>query len=179
MVVAVRLANGDECEAFVLVALPVDRLGIEAGTSTFSFLRSGEGVVRGVGYGVGIKNIAFSEGFDDYSTARVVLEMVGSEPAVLVHTAAVEVGQGLVTLQALKVAVAFKFLNKAEQEDRSTIRQSPDQPGQHLDDLFIVGGKFRRADLFGQVDLSELAAGRPDRHTQEGGHRRVVSRKSR
>ncbi|HEX5771341.1 MAG TPA: xanthine dehydrogenase subunit D [Nocardioidaceae bacterium] len=60
----------------------------------------GEGVVRGVGYGVGIKNIAFSEGFDDYSTARVVLEMVGSEPAVLVHTAAVEVGQGLVTLQA-------------------------------------------------------------------------------
>ena len=26
---------------------------------------------RGVGYGVGIKNICFSEGFDDYSTARV------------------------------------------------------------------------------------------------------------
>ena len=31
----------------------------------------GEGVVRGVGYGVGIKNVGFSEGFDDYSTARV------------------------------------------------------------------------------------------------------------
>src|SRR5690606_32041244 len=31
----------------------------------------GEGVRRGVGYGVGIKNICFSEGFDDYSTARV------------------------------------------------------------------------------------------------------------
>ncbi|MGH3364967.1 MAG: xanthine dehydrogenase subunit D [Nocardioidaceae bacterium] len=60
----------------------------------------GEGVVRGVGYGVGIKNVAFSEGFDDYSTARVVLEVVAGEPAVLVHTAAVEVGQGLVTLQA-------------------------------------------------------------------------------
>jgi CO/xanthine dehydrogenase Mo-binding subunit len=60
----------------------------------------GEGVVRGIGYGVGIKNVAFSEGFDDYSTARVVLEVVGGEPAVLVHTAAVEVGQGLVTLQA-------------------------------------------------------------------------------
>ncbi len=60
----------------------------------------GEGVVRGVGYGVGIKNVAFSEGFDDYSTARVALEVVAGEPVVLVHTAAVEVGQGLVTLQA-------------------------------------------------------------------------------
>ena len=60
----------------------------------------GEGVVRGVGYGVGIKNVCFSEGFDDYSTARVVLEVVAGEPVVLVHTAAVEVGQGLVTLQA-------------------------------------------------------------------------------
>jgi CO/xanthine dehydrogenase Mo-binding subunit len=60
----------------------------------------GEGVVRGVGYGVGIKNICFSEGFDDYSTARVSIEAIGGEPVVLVHTAAVEVGQGLVTLQA-------------------------------------------------------------------------------
>ncbi|HEX6877024.1 MAG TPA: xanthine dehydrogenase subunit D [Nocardioidaceae bacterium] len=60
----------------------------------------GEGVVRGIGYGVGIKNICFSEGFDDYSTARVVLEVVGGEPAVVVHTAAVEVGQGVVTLQS-------------------------------------------------------------------------------
>jgi xanthine dehydrogenase D subunit len=60
----------------------------------------GEGVVRGVGYGVGIKNICFSEGFDDYSTARVAVEVVAGEPVVAVHTAAVEVGQGLVTLEA-------------------------------------------------------------------------------
>ncbi|MGH8882460.1 MAG: molybdopterin cofactor-binding domain-containing protein, partial [Stackebrandtia sp.] len=60
----------------------------------------GEGVRRGVGYGVGIKNICFSEGFDDHSTARVRLENLAGEPAVLVHTAAAEVGQGLVTLQA-------------------------------------------------------------------------------
>jgi xanthine dehydrogenase D subunit len=60
----------------------------------------GEGVVRGVGYAVGIKNVCFSEGFDDYSTARVALEVVAGEPAVVVHTAAVEVGQGLVTLEA-------------------------------------------------------------------------------
>nr|WP_306857440.1 molybdopterin cofactor-binding domain-containing protein [Streptosporangium brasiliense] len=59
----------------------------------------GEGVRRGVGYGVGIKNICFSEGFDDYSTARVRVELLGGEPHVLVHTAAAEVGQGLVTIQ--------------------------------------------------------------------------------
>ncbi|MEV4512113.1 xanthine dehydrogenase subunit D [Dactylosporangium sp. NPDC049525] len=60
----------------------------------------GEGVRRGVGYGIGIKNVGFSEGFDDYSTARVRLEVVGGEAAAVVHTAAAEVGQGLVTIQA-------------------------------------------------------------------------------
>ncbi|GAA1454090.1 xanthine dehydrogenase subunit D [Nocardiopsis tropica] len=59
----------------------------------------GEGVVRGVGYGVGLKNLCFSEGFDDYSTARVRLEVVAGEPVVMVHTAAAEVGQGLVTVK--------------------------------------------------------------------------------
>src|SRR6516165_12414993 len=59
----------------------------------------GEGVVRGVGYGIGIKNVGFSEGFDDYSTARVALAVVAGQPAATVHTAAAEVGQGLVTVQ--------------------------------------------------------------------------------
>ncbi|MBV9384573.1 MAG: xanthine dehydrogenase subunit D [Streptosporangiaceae bacterium] len=58
----------------------------------------GEAVVRGVGYGVSIKNVGFSEGFDDYSTARVRLELTGGEPSAQVHTAAAEVGQGLVTV---------------------------------------------------------------------------------
>jgi xanthine dehydrogenase D subunit len=51
-------------------------------------------VRRGVGYAVGLKNVAFSEAFDDYAEARVVLTTSGVE----VHTAAMEVGQGLVTL---------------------------------------------------------------------------------
>ncbi|RCG25650.1 xanthine dehydrogenase subunit D [Streptomyces diacarni] len=58
----------------------------------------GEGVVRGVGYAVGIKNVCYSEGFDDYSTARVRLEVVGGEPVALVHTAMAEVGQGGITV---------------------------------------------------------------------------------
>ncbi|MGW6460573.1 xanthine dehydrogenase subunit D [Streptomyces sp. NPDC055078] len=60
----------------------------------------GEGVVRGVGYAVGIKNVGFSEGFDDYSTARVRMAAVGGEPVVTVHTAMAEVGQGGVTVHA-------------------------------------------------------------------------------
>ena len=60
----------------------------------------GEDVKRGVGYAVGFKNIAYSEGFDDYSTARVRLSISVEGPLVEVHTAAAEVGQGLVTVQA-------------------------------------------------------------------------------
>src|SRR6185437_867215 len=37
---------------------------------------------------------------DDYSTARVRLSIDGGEPLVEVHTAAAEVGQGVVTIQA-------------------------------------------------------------------------------
>ena len=60
----------------------------------------GEGVRRGVGYAVGYKNIGFSAGFDDYSTARVTLSIEEGEPLVRVHTAAAEVGQGLITVEA-------------------------------------------------------------------------------
>ncbi|MGN0119693.1 MAG: xanthine dehydrogenase subunit D [Streptomyces albidoflavus] len=60
----------------------------------------GEGVVRGVGYAVGIKNVGFSEGFDDYSTARVRLQVAGGEPVAVVHTAMAEVGQGGITVHA-------------------------------------------------------------------------------
>ncbi len=51
-------------------------------------------VVRGVGYAVGLKNLQFSEGFDDYAEARVELTADGA----VVHTAAIEVGQGMVTI---------------------------------------------------------------------------------
>ena len=60
----------------------------------------GEGVRRGIGYAAGFKNIGYSEGFNDYSTARVRLQVVGGRPRVEVHTAGAEVGQGLVTVQA-------------------------------------------------------------------------------
>jgi xanthine dehydrogenase D subunit len=60
----------------------------------------GEGMRRGVGYAVGFKNVGYSEGFDDYSTARVRLSVVNGRPRAEVHTAAAEVGQGLITVQS-------------------------------------------------------------------------------
>jgi xanthine dehydrogenase D subunit len=56
--------------------------------------------VRGVGYALSVKNICKSAGVDDYGTARVRLFLrPDRRPAAEVHTAASEVGQGLVTVQ--------------------------------------------------------------------------------
>jgi len=60
----------------------------------------GEGVRRGSGFAVGFKNLAYSEGFDDFCAARVRLFEDGSAE---VHCAAAEVGQG-VTNVILQVA---------------------------------------------------------------------------
>jgi xanthine dehydrogenase D subunit len=51
-------------------------------------------VRRGVGFGVGIKNLMYGGGFDDYSTARCRLE----DGAATITCACAEVGQGFVTL---------------------------------------------------------------------------------
>ena len=53
-----------------------------------------DAVVRGVGFALGLKNLAFSEAFDDFSEVLLVLTPAGLE----IHTAAIEVGQGLVTI---------------------------------------------------------------------------------
>jgi xanthine dehydrogenase D subunit len=107
-----KLATGQVVEAPAPVAEMLDRLKAlpmpaPADTSDLRNLPGstantthGEGVVRGVGYGLGVKNICFSEDYDDYSTARVRLELLGDTVGALVHTAAAEVGQGLVTLEA-------------------------------------------------------------------------------
>jgi CO/xanthine dehydrogenase Mo-binding subunit len=75
--------------------LPASDGGVPGGIANVT---RGEGVRRGVGYAVGFKNVGFSEGFDDFSTARVKLSVAGGEPLVEIHTAASEVGQGLVTV---------------------------------------------------------------------------------
>ena len=58
----------------------------------------GEGLRRGVGFAVGYKNTAYSEGFDDSSEASVRLLMGADGPLVEIHSAAAEVGQGVHTV---------------------------------------------------------------------------------
>jgi CO/xanthine dehydrogenase Mo-binding subunit len=69
--------------------LPRDPIRLPGGAGNTT---RGEGVRRGVGFAVGFKNICYSEGFDDYTAARVVLRDGVAE----VHCAAAEVGQGVV-----------------------------------------------------------------------------------
>ncbi|WP_242885138.1 molybdopterin cofactor-binding domain-containing protein [Actinomadura litoris] len=115
----------------------------------------GEGVVRGVGYGVGLKNICFSEGFDDLATARVRLEVIGGEATALVHTAAAEVGQGLVTVQAQiartelgvqRVTIAPADTGVGDAGSSSASRQS-----------YMSGGAVKAACEAVRADLLDLA----------------------
>lgn len=69
--------------------LPREPLRLPGGAGQTTF---GEGVRRGVGFAVGIKNLCFSEGFDDSCAARVQIDALG---AAVVHCAAAEVGQGV------------------------------------------------------------------------------------
>jgi len=58
----------------------------------------GEGLRRGVGFALGYKNVAYSEGFDDFHQARVTLFALAGEPVAEVHSAGVECGQGFSTI---------------------------------------------------------------------------------
>ena len=68
-----------------------DALDLPGGTGLTADRRH---VLRGVGWGVSIKNLMYSEGFDDYSTARCRI----SEGVVTLKFATAEVGQGFVML---------------------------------------------------------------------------------
>jgi CO/xanthine dehydrogenase Mo-binding subunit len=76
--------------------LPRDPIRLPGGSGNTT---RGEGVKRGVGFAVGFKNIGYSEGFDDFTAARVRLFRAGNgELAAEVHCAAAEVGQGVATV---------------------------------------------------------------------------------
>ena len=73
--------------------LPRDAIRLPGGAGNTT---RGEGIRRGIGFAVGFKNICYSEGFDDYTSARVRLfEGAGGVPMAEVHCAAAEVGQGV------------------------------------------------------------------------------------
>jgi CO/xanthine dehydrogenase Mo-binding subunit len=90
-------------------ALPRDAIRLPGGAGNTT---RGEGIRRGVGFAVGFKNVCYSEGFDDYCTARVVLAEDGSAE---VHCAAAEVGQGVsdVILQVARLELGIDELSLA------------------------------------------------------------------
>jgi xanthine dehydrogenase D subunit len=137
------------------VSAPVDLREMPGGVSNTTH---GEGVVRGVGYGVGVKNVCFSEGFDDYSTARVRLEVIGGEPVVSVHTAAAEVGQGLVTLQAqiarTELGVSRVTIPPADTSVGSAGSSSASRQS------YVTGGAVRAACEAVRADVLKLAGER-------------------
>jgi CO/xanthine dehydrogenase Mo-binding subunit len=86
--------------------LPRDAIRLPGGAGNTT---RGEGVRRGVGFAVGFKNVCYSEGFDDYCAARVVLAEDGSAE---VHCAAAEVGQGVsdVILQVARLELGTEVV---------------------------------------------------------------------
>jgi CO/xanthine dehydrogenase Mo-binding subunit len=174
-----------------------DLLGLPGGVGNVTH---GEGVRRGIGYGLGFKNIGFSEGFDDYSTARVRLSIAGSRPQVEVHTAAAEVGQGLVTLEGqiarTELGVAHVVVLPADTAvgsagSSSASRQTWMTGGavreacvrvrervlllaqEHLGDgeLVLARGEVRRADGSAAIGLAELLGETAIEETFEHHHR--------
>jgi xanthine dehydrogenase D subunit len=103
----------------------------------------GEGLRRGVGYALGFKNVGYSEGFDDYSTARVRLSIVDGQPRAEVHTAAAEVGQGLVTVQAqiagTELGVSYVVVLEADTQVGSAGSSSASRQ------TYITGGAVKSA----------------------------------
>jgi xanthine dehydrogenase D subunit len=98
----------------VVASLQAMPMPDETPGSHHSLLPGGSGLTtqphhvrRGIGYALGIKNLGFSEGFDDYSQARVRLTGEGAT----VETAAIEVGQGLVTVLAQLARTALGITN--------------------------------------------------------------------
>ncbi|MDI2127270.1 xanthine dehydrogenase subunit D [Yinghuangia seranimata] len=183
--------------ALPLPAEPTDQRELPGG---YSYSTRGEGVRRGVGYSVGVKNVAFSQGFDDYSTARVRLEVVAGEPVATVHTAAAEVGQGGVTVWSqitrTELGVDRVVLHPADTRvgsagSTSASRQTYVSGGAVRDacrlvrdevlrragrsgDCLLSGGKIVGADGRVLDDLARVLGDTPVEHTAEYRHRKTA-----
>ncbi|KAA2256079.1 xanthine dehydrogenase subunit D [Solihabitans fulvus] len=132
---------------------PVDIREMPGGASNTTH---GEGVVRGIGYAVGIKNVCFSEGYDDFSTARVRVQVIGGELSALAHTAACEVGQGLVTImqQIVRTELGVERVTIAPMD--TTIGNGGSTSASRQ--TYVTGGAVRSACQTVRGRLFELAA---------------------
>jgi CO/xanthine dehydrogenase Mo-binding subunit len=117
--------------------LPRDPIRLPGGAGNTT---RGEGIRRGTGFAVGFKNICFSEGFDDYCAARVVLRGDAAE----IHCAAAEVGQGVsgVILQVARTELGLDDVTIAGAETAS-VASSGSSSASRL--TWMVGGAVQLA----------------------------------
>jgi xanthine dehydrogenase D subunit len=148
-------------EALEERALPAERTpgddprGLPGGT-----FRAGDGgaeIRRGVGYAAGFKNIAFSEGFDDVSTARVALTARDGRPVVEVHTAAAEVGQGVLGVQEQIARTELGVAEVVVLAADTTIDSAGSASASRL--TWMIGGAVKAACVAVRTAALERAAG--------------------
>ncbi|MEO9049718.1 MAG: xanthine dehydrogenase subunit D [Candidatus Dormiibacterota bacterium] len=142
---------------------PVDLTTMPGGVSNTTH---GESVRRGVGFAVGFKNIGYSEGFNDYSTARVRLSQVRGRPHVDVHTAGAEVGQGLVTVQAQIAATELGVEDVAVLNADTAVGSSGSSSASRQ--TYITGGAVKSASEAVRQRLFALAQSELGLKTTDG-----------
>ena len=125
--------------------------------------------MRGVGYAIGFKNVGFSEGFDDYSTARVRVSLPAGEPLVEIHTAAAEVGQGLVTVLEQIARTELGFDNVVVLPADTMVGSAGSSSASRQS--WMTGGAVKLACEAVRARLHELDESNPVEETVEHHHR--------
>jgi xanthine dehydrogenase D subunit len=123
-------------------------------------------VKRGVGWAIGYKNIAYSEGSDDLATARVRLERRNGTAVAMVKTAAAEVGQGLVTISQQIVRTELG-VDEVELLPADTLAGDAGSSSASRQ-TWMTGGAVREAARLVAAEVLRRAG--PPAHALAGGH---------
>jgi CO/xanthine dehydrogenase Mo-binding subunit len=125
----------------------------------------GQGVRRAVGYAAGFKNIAFSEGYDDPATARVRAETGPDGPRVVVHTAATEVGQGVIGVQEQVARTELGIADVEVVPADTDVAEAGSASASRL--TWMIGGAVRAACRAVAEELERRSAERPGASVEE------------
>jgi CO/xanthine dehydrogenase Mo-binding subunit len=125
------------------------------------------GLVRGVGFGVGFKNVLFSEGFDERSEAVVELTLRDGAPVAIVRCAAAEVGQGFVTVARQIAEYELARLGGPDElsvvvADATTVGIESSGSSSASRQTWMSGGAIQRACQLAVEQLMQLRRSRPE-----------------
>ncbi len=132
-----------------------DAIGYPGGAGNVS---RGESLKRGVGWALGYKNIAYSEGFDDTSEVRVTLSAGPDGPVASIDTAAVECGQGLLTVLG-QIAREELQIEEIVFEPHDTVGIGSAGSTSASRQTFITGGALQLACREVREELFQRASG--------------------